>query len=533
MSAKLRNNEKTETYEVIAADFMLKPIGGDTRTFSETSRLSSIDSELKQVCNDLDQYTNHANKADYAMAIASGIMAGIIDAVYVGETSISSDSIGLSHKQVNQFIQKYADERGLGADRLKDTVANLEDSFKVAQDNVWKGADIGVSAKNHHLADIAHHPTPIGLLAAIAVQFFRVGTFVNKDGEWHFKIVKTESKDIINILIPAVLTGIMNWMVSVSQKEMENEGQHIPEAIKKLSKLMASYPMIIEIIKCADNWFGHLVSDMGGSKQTAGGGMGIPGVFLSMLYEVAALPGIKDSGLPFILDNLYEKQKFDLRHEVSIYKAIGKQSIPVLFNELFVRAFYFLSHLVEEMKMNSGVKGINWNNVVPFNNRTIDRMMTVASMTFTMADTAGAAVHAAVESGGNWVLFSGKFVTRFNYVGAGRTAISIAKEISSEKKEEQLIHERRLLTEEKTEIILKQLQDYKQRLEEKVAEYLSEDITIFLESFDIIKRGIEIGDSDLVIQGNVKIQRILGKASQFTSQKDFDDLMDSDIALKL
>lgn len=66
-------------------------------------------------------------------------------------------------------------------------------------------------------------------------------------------------------------------------------------------------------------------------------------------------------------------------------------------------------------------------------------MLAVSSMTFTVADTADAAVHAAIESSGNWVLFSGRFVTRFNYVGAGRAAVAIVKEISNERKETQLI----------------------------------------------------------------------------------------------
>ena len=261
--------------------------------------------------------------------------------------------------------------------------------------------------------------------------------------------------------------------------------------------------------------------------------MGIPGVFLSMLYEVAALPILKDSGLPLALDSIYEKQKFDLRHEVAIYKALGKQTIPVVINELLVRTMYFLSHLVKEVKANDGITGIDWNNVVPFKSRTIDRMLTVSTMTFSFADTADAAVHAAIESGGNWVLFSGRFVTRFNYVGAGRATIAIVKEFSNERKEEQLIHEKRLLTEAKTAIVLEQLQEYKQQLEERLSEYLAEDISAFLEGFDYIGEGVMTGDSDLVVHGNVIIQRVLGRKPQFTNQKEFNELMDSEDALIL
>ena len=34
---------------------------------------------------------------------------------------------------------------------------------------------------------------------------------------------------------------------------------------------------------------------------------------------------------------------------------------------------------------------INWKAIIPFRNRTVDRMLTIASMTFTAADTADAA----------------------------------------------------------------------------------------------------------------------------------------------
>lgn len=314
----------------------------------------------------------------------------------------------------------------------------------MAQDNIWKGAGIGVSAKNHHLADLAHHPTPLGLASSIIVQFLRIGTFVNKDGEWHFTLVETSAKDIVEILAPAVITGILNWLVFIATKKYEqDEGKEVPAALRKLAHLVASTPIIIELAKCADNWFGHLVSDMGGSKNTAGGGMGIPGVFIALLYEFASLPIMRNTGLPMLVNELYEKQKIDFRHEIPLYKAAGKQAIPVAFNEIYVRIGYFASHLATELaEHGNDVAKVNWNNVIPFRNRTVDRMLAVASMTFTVADTADAAVHAAIESGGNWVLFSGRFVTRFNYVGAGRAAVAIVKEISNERKEAQLIHER-------------------------------------------------------------------------------------------
>ena len=101
---------------------------------------------------------------------------------------------------------------------------------------------------------------------------------------------------------------------------------------------------------------------------------------------------------------------------------------------------------------NGTLKGINWKLVMPFGNRSVDRLLAISFMTFNIADSADAAVRAAIESGGNWVVFSGRFVARYNFVGAGRAALAIVKEVSNEKKEAQLIHERMLLMDAKAQI---------------------------------------------------------------------------------
>lgn len=525
----------TSEDECVEQEVVSAELTATTRKANQSTDIDALNAALSKVNAELERYTSRADAGDYAFAVFSGIMAGAIDALFVGETVITDGDVALSHQQVNNFIQQYASARGFDRDRLKDAIGDLEKAFKVAQDNVWKGTGIGVSAKNHHLADLAHHPTPLGLVSSIVVQFLRIGTFVNKDGKWHFALVETNPKDVVEILAPAVITGILNWLVFMAEKNYEEkEGTEIPAALSKLIHLVASTPMLIELAKCADNWFGHLVSDMGGSKNTAGGGMGIPGVFISLLYEFASMPILRNTGLPLLVNELYEKQKIDLRHEIPLYKTVGKQAIPVAFIEIYVRVGYFVTHLASELAMrNNDLAAVNWNNVIPFHNRTVDRMLTVANMTFTVADTADAAVHAAIESGGNWVLFSGRFVTRFNYVGAGRAAIAIVKEISNERKETQLIHEKMILSEAKTAIFLNQLQQFKEQLGEKVSQYLAEDIEVFMCGFDYMNEGLASGDSNLIIKGNVVIQRVLGRVPQFTTQQEFDDLMESDIPLVL
>ena len=524
-----------EESEVIAAEVTVSGVRDSGSTKDAPQEVAvALDRRLKELDQEIERYTVDTNGIFYAYAVACGILSGVLDSMLLSDCSFCEQSVAISHRKVNEFIQSYAEARGLGRDRLKDAIAELETAFPVAQDNAWKGVVARVTPKNHHLADLAHHPTPLGLISSIVVQLLRVGTFVNRDGEWHFVLVKTSFEDIVGIVAPAVITGVLNWLVAISEDKYEAEsGQEVPKAIHNLAHTIASTPAILEIVRCADNWFGHLVSDMGGSKNTAGGGMGIPGVFLSLFYEISALPILKDSGLTEFLDDLYENHKLDLRHELALVEQAKAQAYPVIFNELSVRIGCMLLHFEKELLEKGGLKGINWRYVFPFANRTIDRMLLVATMTFNAVDTADAAVRAAIESGFNWVIFSGRFVARYNYVGAGRAALAIAREFSNEQKEAQLIHERMILMGAKAEMMLGQLQDFKAKLNERLTGYLVEDIEAFMEGFDDINEGFSTNNSDLVIKGNVTIQRVLGREPQFTSQKEFDALMESDIALQL
>lgn len=537
-----------EGEEVIAAEIAYKR-QGNAACRADSLTEAQIDEKLARVSSELEAYTK-VHKEDYVLAITSGLFAGIIDALYVGEISFGEEEIKLSHQQVNNFIQKFAEFRGLGGEQLKDSIGHLEKRFKVAQDNVWKGANIGIGAVNHHLADLAHHPTPVGLLSAIIVQFLRVGTFVNKNGGWTFiceaskeeewKLVsEVGTKEIIvsviqKVLIPAVLTGMLNWLAALGAKKyQENTGEEIPKALRGIVHFAASAPWMNEIAKCADNWFGHLVSDMGGSKNTAGGGMGIPGMLMSLLYEIAGLPGLKVSKLPAFVNDLYVNKRINLRHELCLFEGLGKQSLPVIFNEVFTRVLFFASRLGLQWNEHSDVHDIDWESVMPFGNPAIDRMMTIATMTFTMADTADAAIHAAIDSCGNWLLFSKTFVSRFNYIGAGRAAFSVIKEVQNGQKEAQLQHEKMLLTKAKTAHVVEIFTAYRNALEERVSNYLAEDMEAFLLGFADMEKGMESGDADLVIRGNVTIQRVLGREPQFTTRKEFDAFMDSDDPLIL
>ena len=71
---------------------------------------------------------------------------------------------------------------------------------------------------------------------------------------------------------------------------------------------------------------------------------------------------------------------------------------------------------------------MEWKKVIPFNNRTIVRMMTIATGTFTAIDMADAAIHATTKSVDATTFFS-NMLLRVNFVGVGRFAIAVTSDV--------------------------------------------------------------------------------------------------------
>ena len=67
-------------------------------------------------------------------------------------------------------------------------------------------------------------------------------------------------------------------------------------------------------------------------------------------------------------------------------------------------------------------------NFIPFNSRSLTRMITVSSGTFVVINTSGTAVKAAIKSKGNKAVFCKEFFLTVNYVGIGRLVFACASD---------------------------------------------------------------------------------------------------------
>lgn len=408
-SLKLQCVELEVEFEIIAIaqescenDPRKQEIDDGLRTVN--SQLSAKQQKRDALNKEIDNLTNHADGFDYMVAVGSGLLAGLIDSFWVGSFDFEAGK-AWSNKQVNNFVMKVAKGRGFEGNRLKDAIAFLEKEFKIFTDNIWKGQDLGISARSHHIDDMAHHPSPIGLFFSILTQFTKHGYFQNNQGE--FLSITTD----------------------------ENGGELIGTGIP--SKIFAG----------TVNWFFHLVSDMSGSKKTAGAGMGIPGPIISLLKELSAIPGFNKSGLAKQVHQAFVKNKFDFRSELAVGHELARQAVPVVLNEVIVCSFYFIRRLTREVQEKKDFASINWENTLPWKkNRTIVRMLTIATGTFTLVDIVDAAIRAQLKAnkaaavaaasgpagaaGAGAAVFVTEFLLHVNFVGVGRFAIAVGTDVS-------------------------------------------------------------------------------------------------------
>ena len=372
-------------------------------TSIETVARTDLDAVIYDLDKQIELLSSQADKWDYLVAVASGILCGMLDILWVGDFSLENGRAFASDK-VDGFVEKTAKILGFKGDDLKKAVKFLEDKFPIPSDG--NTPDFG-GGLQHHLRDFAHHPTIVGLVFSLLTQF--TGMSYGTDVNGVFKIVPVPDKSKAFI------------------------GKDIPDKLFKGTVV----------------WFFHLVSDMAGSSSTAGitGGTGIPGPILSLAKELSALPIFKnmkigDYKLSVFLSKVFNGTifalhdengqiikdtaiQFDLRGELGAVAELGKQAIPVIANDCIVRSFYFIRRFAIALKsLNCSsigdirLKDIDWDSVKPFGNPTITRMLTISSAVFSTVDIAEAVV-------------SQKYFIAVNYIGVGRFAVAIGSEISN------------------------------------------------------------------------------------------------------
>ena len=118
-------------------------------------------------------------------------------------------------------------------------------------------------------------------------------------------------------------------------------------------------------------------------------------------------------------------------------------------------------------------------------------------------------------------------------LGVVPASIKVVKTCSDAISEYYDAKENRIRIQEECDMQIRILTEYRNIIESEVSVYLVSNITVFEEAFTQIDEAVLNNDSDVYIDANTKIQKQLGRDSQFHSQNGFDALMASDADFKL
>ena len=286
--------------------------------------------------------------------------AGIVD----GTFTLPDKTKEINQELAEEVVSAEAKVEAPSIDHLNTELARVNRDLEHYTNHADKATAAFGGGLQHHLRDFSHHPTPVGLVCSILTQF--TGNVYGTDVAGAFQCVPL-NKDGLNLV-----------------------GKSFPE----------------KIMFGAVNWFFHMVSDVAGSSGTVmkdSFGTGLPGPLVSLLKEFSSTrlfkkqdaKGYKEFSV--YISKLFNGTllgerdsngnliplKFDLRTEMGVAMQVGKQTIPVIINECIVRSFFLLRRLLQELSRDdiqdwSDVHKINWKAIIPFRNRTVDRMLTIS-----------------------------------------------------------------------------------------------------------------------------------------------------------
>ena len=358
---------------------------------------------------EFDPNTSPAQARDYVFAAASGTLMGALSVLWQKDFNLA-DARKYGAEKIEKIVIEVAQRLDPRKENpsIADAIRFLEKEFPFVGDKLTPEFGGGLQ---HHLRDFSHHPSPVGLVCSILMQFTGKGFGTTTDGSFAIFDLPAEAL-----------------------KDRRLFGKNVEE----------------KFLYGTLNWVFHLISDMAGSSSTPGAGTGIPGPILSFLKEASALPFFRDMTIAhedkvatfsqwvskafngtLLKDQDGNPLRFDLRTEVGLASQILTQVPAVLANECIVRGFYTITRFIDELRRAdvSSVKDlgrINPSRFLPLNSRALTRMLTVASGSFVVINTSIAAVRAAVEGAASGEVGAVPlFFMRLNYVGIGRFAFAL------------------------------------------------------------------------------------------------------------
>lgn len=177
-------------------------------------------------------------------------------------------------------------------------------------------------------------------------------------------------------------------------------------------------------------WICHLISSKASLEYN------IPAGLKNLVFD-ATNSGLKVKGNDLyqaINNNIDSSSLNAISTGLNTLKLLGSQALVVGINEAVVRAVFFIREFFKEVKQKNikSVKElgkVDFKKTVPFNSRTVARMISVSLATMMAIDICDASIEAAIKSDGNKALFASNLAIRINFIGVGRIILAVSTEL--------------------------------------------------------------------------------------------------------
>lgn len=405
------------------------------------------------------------DKYDYYASVFSGLVAGMIDVLFVGAPGQSVLG-NFTDEQTDNVVKKFAsmcgwDPKKGKEDSIASAIGFLEKKFPVNYDMPYanfKEHGFTMAAKNHHIKSLAHCPDPIGLFFSIIDQFAGTATFISN-----------------------------GQIISVRTETQELQGGNF------IAKLFCGFA----------NWIGHIMSDAAGSsggRGNSGRGSGVPIPFFEvfLLFDFGSFQVGKDrQTFAEVMTRVFQ-DGYDLRFGAAM-------AIPVVLNELFLRAFWAIKrHFYHELEWKKCIPSLKY--------KSLNKMLLIGNAGLCLVDT----IDAGIRSGGNIVTF----ILRLNIVAWGRLIYLIFKYLTLSRAK--IEYERKHI--ENMQII-RAIETRTEELRLEIKEFLEEQQLIIDNNLKIATLAIVADDVDTTGAALNNIAQLFGAELQFTNFKEFDEFM--------
>ena len=405
------------------------------------------------------------DKYDYYASVFSGLVAGMIDVLFVGAPGQSALG-NFTDEQTDNVVKKFAsmcgwDPKKEKEDSIASAIGFLEKKFPVNYDMPYanfKEHGFTMAAKNHHIKSLAHCPDPIGLFFSIIDQFAGTATFISN-----------------------------GQIISVRTETQELQGGNF------IAKLFCGFA----------NWIGHIMSDAAGSsggRGNSGRGSGVPIPFFEvfLLFDFGSFQVGKDrQTFAEVMTRVFQ-DGYDLRFGAAM-------AIPVVLNELFLRAFWAIKrHFYHELEWKKCIPSLKY--------KSLNKMLLIGNAGLCLVDT----IDAGIRSGGNIVTF----ILRLNIVAWGRLIYLIFKYLTLSRAK--IEYERKHIENMR---IIKEIETRTEELRLELKQFLEEQQLIIDNNLKIATLAIAADDVDTTGAALNNIAQLFGAELQFTNFKEFDEFM--------